>query len=62
MDSGTVRESLGIIQQPDLVHPRKMGGVRGQTVKATGDIVAFLGYTRSVLGGGGKQARLLETL
>lgn len=26
MDSGTVRESLGIIQQPDLVYPRKMGG------------------------------------
>lgn len=25
MDSGTVRASLGIIQQPDLVHPRKMG-------------------------------------
>lgn len=42
--------------------PKKNGGGRGQTVKATGDIVAFLGYTRSVLGGGGKQARLLETL
>lgn len=40
MDSGTVRESLGIIQQPDLVHPRKTGG-GGQRDKATGDIVAF---------------------